>query len=159
VTTIDNRPTIRRTQITPYTSERRIVGTPMQVAHMVDLVRRSGHLVAMTDPRLTPENDGRVYVTVRVVLPPPIRSTRVVAADRRRRALRIAGRVSAAVIPVTGAAVAVVYAVSRLVAALVHLLPYLGIGLVVALLVWRALGRAGVCPGLHCPGCSHGGHR
>ena len=159
MTAVDNRPTLRRTQVTPYTSERRIVGTPAQVAHMVDLVRRSGHLVAMTDPRLAPEGDGRVYVTVRLVLPPPDRSTRQTAADRRRTVLRIAGRVSTVVVPVTGAAVAVVYAVSRLLAALIPALPYLGVALVVALLVWRVLGRAGVCPGLHCPGCSHRGHR
>lgn len=158
MTAVDARPSVRRTTVTPYTSERRIVGTPAQVAHMVDLVRRSGHLVAMTDPRLAPEGDGRVSVTVRLVLP-PVRSTRQAAAGRRRRVLRMAGRVAVVVVPVTGAAVAVVYAVPRLLAALIPVLPYLGVALVVALLVWRALGRAGVCPGLHCPGCSHGGHR
>jgi hypothetical protein len=98
-----------------------------------------------------------VYVTVRF-LATPVRSTRDVAAYRRRRVLRRASWVSAVVVSSIGFAVAVAYTVSRLVAALIHLLPYLGVALVLVLAVWATLGRAGVCPGLHCPGCSHGGH-
>jgi len=158
MTAVDYRLTMRRPQVTPYTTERRIVGTPAEVASTVDRVRLSGRLVAMTRPRLAPEGDGRVYVNVRF-LSPPVRSARQVAADRRRTLLRIGGRVAAVVIPVTGVAAAAVYAVTRLIAGLIHLLPYLGGALVLVLIVWAALGRAGVCPGMHCPGCSHGGHR
>ena len=156
MTAVDNRPTRRRTHVTPYTMERRIMGTPAEVASTVDRLRRSGQLLAITRPRLMPGSDSRVYVLVRL-LATPVRSTREAATARRL--LRVAGRVAVVVVPVTGAAFAVVYALSRLVAALLPLLPYLGIGLIAALLVWRALGRVGVCAGLHCPGCSHGGHR
>ena len=158
MTAVDYRLTMRRPQVTPYTTERRIVGTPAEVASTVDRVRLSGRLVAMTRPRLTPEGDGRVYVNVRF-LSPPVRSARQITTDRRRTMLRTAGRLSAVVIPVTGVAAAVVYTVTRLIAELLHLLPYLGGALVLLLVGWAALGRAGVCPGLHCPGCSHGGHR
>lgn len=157
MTAVDYRPTIGRRQVTPYTTERRIVGSPAEVASTVDRVRRSGRLVAMTHPRPTPEGDGRVYVNVRF-LAAPARSTRQVTADRRT-VRRTASRVAAVVVPVVGLAAAVVYAVTRLVAALLHLLPFLGVALVVAVIAWALLGRAGVCPGLHCPGCSHGGHR
>ena len=145
------------TPVTAYTIERRIVGTPAEVADTVDRVRRSGRLVAMTRPRLTPDADAQVSVTVRV-LAPPARSPRQITADRRP-VWRRAGRVAAVMVPVTGLTAAVIYAVARLVAALIPLLPYLGGALLVALILWAALGRAGICPGLHCPGCSHGGHR
>jgi len=158
MTAVDYRLSMRRPQVTPYTTERRIVGTPAEVASTVDRVRLSGRLVAMTRPKLTPEGDGHVYVNVRY-LTPPVRSARQVAIDRRRTVLRTGGRVAAVVIPVTGVAAAAVYAVTRLIAELVHLLPYLGFALVLLLVGWAALGRAGVCPGLHCPGCSHGGQR
>jgi len=158
MTAVGYRPNVRRTQVTPYTAERRIVGTPAQVASTVDQVRRSGRLVAMTHPRLLPEGDGRVYVNVRY-LATPNRSARRVADDRRRTALRTAGRTALVVVPVTGLAAALVYALALLVADLVHLLPYAGVGVVAALLVRRAFSRAGVCAGRHCPGCSHRGHR
>ncbi|MFI7543111.1 hypothetical protein [Actinoplanes sp. NPDC049599] len=158
MTAVQYRPSGRRPQVTPYTTERRIVGTPAEVASTVDRVRRSGRLVAMTYPRPMAEGDGRVFVKVRF-LATPVRSTRQVTTDRRRAVLRAAGRAAAVVVPATGLAVAVVYAVSRLVAALLHLLPLLGVALVVTVIAWSLLGRAGVCPGLHCPGCSHGGHR
>lgn len=158
MTAVDRRQTVRRTQVTPHTTERRIVGTPAEVASTIDRVRRSGRLVAMTRPRPMPEGGGRVCVNVRF-LATPVRTARQVAADHRRTVLRTAGRVAAVVVTVTGLAAAVVYAVSRLIAALLHLLPYLGVALVVAVIAWALLGRVGVCPGLHCPGCSHGGHR
>lgn len=158
MTTVQYPPPGRRPQVTPYITERRIVGTPAEVASTVDRVRRSGRLVAMTYPRPMAEGDGRVFVTVRY-LATPVRSTRQVTADRRRAVLRAAGRAAAVVVPVAGLAVAMVYAVLRLVAALPHLTPVLGVALVVTVIAWALLGRAGVCPGLHCPGCSHGGPR
>ncbi len=139
---------VHRTAVTPYTTERRIVGTPAEVAATVTRVRLSGRLVAMTTPRLTRDGDGRVFVNVRYVAPTPPRRT------RRRTALRFA----AFAVPAIGLAAATVYAVARLVAELIHLLPIIAGALVVLLVVWAALGRAGVCPGLHCPGCRHGGH-
>jgi hypothetical protein len=157
VSAVDYRPSVPGTQVTPYTTDRRIVGTPTQVADTVDRVRRSGRLVAMSRPRLLPDGNGRMFVTVRFLTEP--RSTRQIGTDRRRARLRTAGRVAAVAVPAAGTAAALVYAVSRLVAELLHLLPYLGVALVLLLAGWALLGRAGVCPGLHCPGCSHGGHR
>jgi hypothetical protein len=152
-----HRPMVRRAQVTPYTTERRIVGTPTEVAATVDRVRRSGRLIAMTTPRLVREGDGRVYVNVRFLTPPAPAARRATAA-RRRTILRTTARIVAVAVPVAGVAVGAVYAVGLLIAGLVRLVPYVGGGLVVVLLLWAALGRAGVCPGLHCPGCSHGGH-
>lgn len=157
MTAVRYRPNVRRTQVTPYTTERRIVGTPAEVASTVDRVRRSGRLVAMTRPRPVPEGDGRVFVNVRF-LATPVRSARQVAADRRRTVLRTAGRVVVRVIGVAAVVCAVSRLVIWLVIGLLHLLPFLGVALVVALIGWALLGRAGVCPGLHCPGCSHRGH-
>jgi hypothetical protein len=152
------RPTPRRVQVTPYTAERSVIGTPAQVACTVDLIRRSGRLVAATRPRQMPDGDRRIYVNVRFLVT-PVRPARQVAADRRRTVLRTVGRVAAVAVPVTGVVVALAYAVAWLVAELVRLLPYVGGALVVVLIVWAVLGRAGVCAGLHCPGCSHGGRR
>ncbi len=157
MTAVDHRPALGRTQVTPFTTDRRIVGTPAEVAAMVGRVRRSGRLIAMTTPRPTPEGAGNVSVTVRL-LTTPVRSTRQVNTDRRCTVLRTTGRVAAITIPVAATVAALVWAVSRLVAELIHLMPYLGAALAVALLLWAGLGHAGVCPGLHCPGCSHGGH-
>ena len=148
------RPMVRRTQVTPYTMERRIEGAPAEVAATVARVRRSGRLVAMTTPRLSPTGDGTVYVNVRFLAPPPSRTARPVAI-RLRTIRRTAIRVAAIAVLVVGLAAVAVYAVMRLVAELIHLLPVLGGALVLLLLVWSALGRAGVCPGLHCPGCAH----
>jgi hypothetical protein len=153
---VTDLPTARQMQITPYTAECSVVGTPAEVAGTPDLIRRFGRLVAATRPRRMPDGDPRVCVNVRFVVT-PVRSARQYAAERRRAALGTAGRVAAVVVPVTGFAAAVVYAVARLVAELIRLLPYVGGALVVALTLWALLGRAGVCPGLHCPGCSHGG--
>ena len=154
---VDYRPGVPGTQVTPYTTDRRIVGTPVQVADTVDRVRRSGRLVAMSRPRPLPGGAGRVFVTVRFLTEP--HSNRRIGTDRRRATVRTAGLVAAVAVPAAGAAAALVYAVSRLVAELLHLLPYLGVALVLLLAGWALLGRAGLCPGLHCPGCSHGGHR
>ena len=129
MTAVDYRPTVRRPQVTPYTTKRRIVGTPTEVARTVDRVRLSGRLVAMSRPRLTSEGDGRVYVDVRYMTP-PVRSPLSSCAYMRRPWELSCSR-----------------------------LPLLSVALVLVLVVWAALGRAGVCPGLHCPGCSHGGHR
>ena len=154
MTAVDYR-TASRTHVTPYTTDRRITGTPAKVAATIDQVRRSGRLVAMTNPR--PTADGNVWVNVRFLTTPDLPTRQ--ATDRRHPLLRTAGRIATVVIPVAGLTVGLIYAVSRLIAALIPLLPYLGVGLVLVLLLWAALGRAGVCAGLHCPGCSHGGHR
>jgi hypothetical protein len=158
MTAVDYRSQVRRPQVTPFTTERRVVGTPAEVAATVDLVRRSGRLVAMTTPRPTSDGNGSVvWVNVRF-LAVPVRTTRPAATDRRRTVVRSVGRVAAVAVPAAGFAAFLVYAVTQLVAALVALLPFFGGALLVALAVWALLGRAGVCPGLHCPGCAHGGH-
>jgi hypothetical protein len=141
-------PVVRRPQVTPYTTDRRIIGTASEVAATVARVRRSGRLIAMTTPRQT--NDGRVFVNVRY-LTPPAQPARPARPARRRTAVRVAA------IATTAAALIglAVYGVVLLVTALVHLLPLLIGGLVLLLLAWAVLGRAGVCPGVHCPGCTH----
>jgi hypothetical protein len=149
------RPTNRHTQLTPYTAERALIGTPAEVAATLDLIRRSGRLIAATRPRPMPEGDPRICVHVRFLVT-PVRSARQVTADRRRTVLRAAARVGAVAVPVTAFAAAVVYTLSRVVAEVIRLLPALAATAIAVLIVWAVLGRAGVCcPGIHCPGCSH----
>jgi hypothetical protein len=123
--------------------DRRITGTPDQVADQVALARRSGRLVAMTEPREMP--DGQVWVTVRVLdRPAPVPATR-----------RLRWQV---VVPVTVTAAAVLagtaWAVGRLVDAVAAAAPTIAGGLALLVLVLAVLFRRGhLCTGLHCSGC------
>ena len=151
---VDRQLNGRRTGATPYTVERRIVGTPAEVTSTVARVRRSGRLVAMTTPRWMPAGDARVWVNVRF-LAAPTDSARQSAADRRRVVLRTVGCIAAVLVPVAVIAAGLFYVMARL----VDLLPNAGVVLILAVIVWRALRRADVCAGLHCTSCSHGGRR
>lgn len=124
--------------------DRRIIGTPDEVAAQVALARRSRRLVAMTEPRETTDGRG-VWVTVRVLdRPAPVPA-------RRRLRWQIAVPVAATTAAVlTGLGWAVVQLVTAIVAALPWLLGALAVaGLVLALLVRRGH----LCTGLHCPNC------
>jgi hypothetical protein len=124
-------PVIRRT----------VVDTPHQVAATVARARRSGRLVAMTDPIGLP--DGRAHVVVTLTVPPP---------PRRRISLAATSLIA---ISLTLAALAV-WLVVRIAAFLaVHGAVIAGF-LVIVLIVGLALrpGHRAFCPGLHCGGCS-----
>lgn len=124
--------------------DRDVIGTPNEVAAQVALARRSGRLVAMTEPLET--RDGRVWVTVRVLASKP-----AVSPTRRRLRWQV-------VVPVTVGATAVLaglaWAVVQLVDAITANAPTIAAALLLAVLLLAVLVRRGhVCTGLHCPGC------
>jgi hypothetical protein len=126
-----------------------IRGTLPEVGAALEVASRSGRLVAATDPVPMPGEPGVVLVHVRFA--PPPRRPLVVKTRRRTRP----GVVAVAVAGVLGVLGVVVWAVATLIAWVVaHWLTVLGV-LAGGWLVLTALGRAGVCPGIHCPGCSH----
>jgi hypothetical protein len=144
------RPAHIGTEVIPYTVDRRIIGTPAEVAATVAAVRDSGRLVAMSVPRQMPGADPRVWVHVRFIDRP--RTARTAHARPARRW----PTVTAVAVPATTAVVVAGYLAVQLVRALIALLPTLAGGLVVLAVIWLLLGRAGVCcPGIHCPGCKH----
>jgi hypothetical protein len=122
--------------------DRRIIGTPAEVAAKVALARDSGRLVAITEPRQI--GDGRVWVELRVVdrpVPVPVPTV------RRRR-----WPIVATLAGLTGAALAaLLWAIAHLVAANA---PAIAGGLGLLVLVLAVLfGRGHRCTGLHCSGC------
>jgi hypothetical protein len=116
---------------------------PRVVAAQVDLVRRSGRLVAMSTPRQLADGRAHVVVTLLPASAPPA---------RRRKVAGTAVCVVAAVAGTAALVAAVVWAVTWLAD---HLAQIAGAG-VAALVLLFALTRvshSGVCPGLHCSGC------
>jgi hypothetical protein len=144
-------------QLTPYTIDRRIIGTPAEVAAAVATLRHSGRLITMTTPRQMPGDDPRVFVHVRILAPRPgrhgvhTRAAQPRTWRRRRWPLAVAGA-STAVTVVAGSG----YLLGRTVAPAVDGRALLAALAALLVAVWLFLGRAGVCcPGLHCPGCKH----
>ncbi|WP_328853380.1 hypothetical protein OG994_12715 [Micromonospora globbae] len=129
---------------------RRIVGTPAEVAAAVATLRDADRLLSMSIPRQMPGTDPRVWVTVRFIDRP--RPARTVYARSRRRAVTVA----AVAVPATVAVAVAGWVAVQLVTALIALLPVLAGGLFVLAVIALLLRRSGVCcPGLHCPGCKH----
>lgn len=128
--------------------DRTVVGTPVEVTNVLAAARATGRLVSATAPRPMPTGDPRVAVTVRVLDPTPVPVRRV----SRRRLSRpaTAALVVTAVLPVL---IGLVYAVVVLVQTVIALIPAILAGLFLLTALWFVLGRAGACPGIHCPGC------
>ncbi|SDY44649.1 hypothetical protein SAMN05444365_102287 [Micromonospora pattaloongensis] len=134
---------------------RRVVGTPAEVAATVALVRDSGRLLSMTQPRQIPGSD-RVTVTVRFLDTPG-------PAPAAVRRLRRGHVIAAVTVPALGALAGIGYLA-------VQLVDYLAVqlvdavrtafpaiaGVVLVLVVLAALlrGKSG-CGGIHCSGCKH----
>ncbi|WP_090795375.1 hypothetical protein [Asanoa ishikariensis] len=147
-------PTDPRPRVTPFTIDRRISGTPTEVAAAVATLRTSGRLITMTMPRQVPDDATRVWVHVRILSPRPRKA--VHAATRPMRVVRRRWPVAAGMTAAGTAATAAVWALVKFVAALAAVWPAVVGVLVLLSLLWLSLGRAGVCcPGLHCPGCKH----
>lgn len=118
----------------------RVVAAPAEVAELLRGAHAAGRLVTMTPPE--PVGKGRVVVRVELrPLPRPQRRT------RRRLAVGAAVGIVATV--------AVGVAVTATVRWLVEHAAHLGAVLLILTLLWAGAGRAGVCVGLHCPGCRH----
>jgi type IV secretory pathway TrbD component len=134
--------------------DRDVVGTPDQVANVLRNAASRGRLVAATAPVGVPGDPYRVRLRVRFRAPSPGPTARRAPVRRsvRRRLLASGAVVTAA----SGVLAGAVYLVWLAVQALIAAGPVLLIALTVALLIWLALRRVGVCcPGLHCPGCRH----
>ncbi|MGB2569292.1 hypothetical protein ACPFP2_12685 [Micromonospora citrea] len=126
---------------------RRIVGAPGEVAATVALVRDSGRLLSMTQPREVPGSD-RVTVTVRFLdthLPAP-------APVRRLRRGHI---IAAATVPAVGALVGVGYLAAQLVDEVRSAAPLIAGVVLVLVVLALLLRRKPGCTGLHCSGCQH----
>lgn len=80
---------------------------------------------------------------------------RTVPRTTPRRARRRGPIVAGAVVAVGAVLAGAGFAVAWLVSVVVVSLPAILGGVAVLLAVLYGLGRVGVCPGLHCPGCRH----
>jgi hypothetical protein len=131
-----------------------IVGTRHQLLTVLRTAHSQGRLVAM-DSQLRPvpgDPHGRVYLHAR--LRPPMPGRRHTAHQTRRRyliAAAVAGALAVLALLIWAVAAAITAAISAIGDALPQLL---GLAAVVGVLLLAA-GRAGICPGIHCPGCRH----
>jgi hypothetical protein len=133
---------------------RPIRGDQREVANALASLARRGDLVSWTPRRHLP--NGRIEVLARYVdrtqrtpdqtplpMPEPVR--------RRVRVRWVVGGVAVGV----GVGSGLGFAVYKVLVAVIPLLPAAFALLVLLALAWFLLGRAGACPGLHCPGCRH----
>lgn len=144
------RTLIRRQAVGPApVIDRRVVGSPVEIARFLTAAGLSGRLVSSSELRPMPAGDPRVYVAVRLCERPV---EQVVTAARWRRRPGLVATVTATVVVVVSALGVALY---LLVQAVIALMPYVIAGLVILAVLWLLAGRAGVCPGVHCPGCRH----
>ncbi|MEV4389102.1 hypothetical protein AB0J68_25885 [Micromonospora sp. NPDC049580] len=127
--------------------DRRVTGTPAYVASVVTQLRDSGRLVHSTPPQWTP--DGATVVVRFLDRPAP-----ATAVARRRRRWPVVA-VATAVVTVGGVGVyALIRLVDALVAALPAILAALAVLALIAILSGPARSRV-VCVTMHGPGCRH----
>jgi len=142
--------------------EQRIIGDPSHIANVLNTKLASGELVSAAEPvAVAHPETGKpaVMVIVRLLdreLPVRADASRVTSWRRALWAWLVRNRLPIAVtLAVLGALAGVAYLVYLLVQVVIsHLALIVGV-LVAAGAAWFLLGRAGVCPGLHCPGCRH----
>lgn len=126
-----------------------LIGTPGQVRARLEVLYASGKLISLTPP----QQHGPGQVVVRVQLrdvQPRQRPDKVGTGPRQD--WRVPAAVCGFVVVVAVAVVALLWWAVLWLAA--HVALVLGI-LGALLLVLFLLGRAGACPGFHCPGCRH----
>ena len=128
--------------------ERLWTGTDESVRHAVHLARIREQLV---DEQWLPARPGEA--AVRVVLRAP-----ALPAGRTRRPVpyRWMAGVTTLALGAIGTGWLLWWAATAAIGWLVAHVEHIVGGLAVVLLVWWLLGRAGACPGIHCPGCSCG---
>lgn len=123
-----------------------VTGTAVELSNIVRAHRAAGTFVGMSEPHAV--TGGRFQVRMALLERAPARPVPRVR-RRSRCAWCIAGGASAAVLVLAG----VGYLLGRLVLVVVANLPLILGGLAVLLMLAVALGRAGVCAGVHCGGC------
>lgn len=132
-----------------------LIGTPADVRARLERLHADGELVSLTPPRPA----GRGQVVVRVELTPTRpRQHPATYPDKVGTGPRQGWHVPAAVFgAVVGAAVALVallwWAVLWVAGHLALVIGWTALLLGAPLAVWFLLGRAGMCRGVHCPGC------
>jgi hypothetical protein len=143
------------TAIRPGVYDHAVTGTAGQLAALLRHHTSAGTLVAATAPRRLP--DGRCSIILRLRTNPAARRrvTRPATPVRTRRT----GRIAALVLAIAGAAAGLLTAIAWLLGQLVafltaHAAALAGVAIALVAII-AALGRAGVCPGIHCPGCTH----
>lgn len=126
-----------------------LIGTPDHVRACLEALHANGELVSMTPPK--PAGTGQVVVRVELTPTRPRQRPDKVG-TRPRQGWRVPAAVIGGAVVAVGALVALLWwAVLWLADHAAQVLGVLGALLVV---VWL-LGRVGVCPGVHCPGCRH----
>lgn len=129
-----------------------VLGTRAEVA----LVMRhlsAAQVAHVTDPEPIPGAPGRVSVRY-LPLPNPHPAR---PAQHARPTARVTRTERTALVFAGGALVGAAAGIAAMLAVqwlLAHLLLIAGVLIALAALLWLA-GRAGVCPGIHCPGCRH----
>jgi hypothetical protein len=125
-----------------------LIGSAIELHQQIQARRSAGMLLRATD--LAPTGDGRFVTTITVTREP--RPYRPVPATLGRR--EVVGTAVVAGGWMVAVAVALLVVVALL-ALLWQLRLYVlgGAGVIIGL--WILLGRIGVCPGVHCPGCRH----
>jgi hypothetical protein len=131
-------------------------GTPAELAAWGAQLRARGVTGEVSLAEVSPG-----VVRARVVLPGTV-AVRTPAAARRSWAWRMPrwsrwATVGGAVAAAGGVVYEAVQAYLWLREHWAVLVGYTVAALVALLIVWHLLGRAGACPGLHCPGCRCGG--
>jgi hypothetical protein len=143
------------TAIRPGVYDHAVTGTAGQLAALMRHHSTAGTLVAATAPRRLP--DGRCAITLRLRSHPVAhpRATRGATPATTRRTGRIAALVLATAGTTAGLLAATAYLLGQLVAFITaHATVLAGIAIALVALI-AALHRAGVCPGIHCAGCTH----
>jgi hypothetical protein len=123
--------------------ERLWTGTDVSVRRAVELARERGQLV---DERWLPARAGEA--AVKVVLRPA-----ALPAGKRSVPWRWIAGATTLVGSAVGAGWLVWLAANAAVGWLVAHAAHIVGGVALVLAVWWLLGRAGACPGVHCPGC------
>lgn len=144
--------------------EERYIGDREHLGNLMRRLADSGELVAMTEPEhvIHPVTGAPALLVIAQVRDPLPAKTGEPAKDsaaswkQQMRAWLVRHRVPVAITVAAMLALAAIgYALILLTQfVLSHLALIIG-ALFATLALWFLLGRAGVCPGLHCPGCRH----
>lgn len=135
--------------VEPRVRVREIVGTSAQIAAVVGGLRGQGYVVRVANRRQVGNR-----VTAHLHVTPTTARTRAQPAPVRRPLWRRRWPYVAVFLSFTAAGLAAVtvWLVQLVIA---HLALFVGALLLTVALI-ASLGRAGVCVGVHCPGCRHG---
>lgn len=137
------------------------IGTRQEAVAMLRAARAAGRLVSYTQPVPAPGAPGRVMLRVQLAdhpTPPARPATpaptpqRWVPQPRPRLPPAAWAAIAVAALAILGAAIWVI--VTLLAWVLAHL-ALITATLAAAVLIVVLLSRAGICPGIHCPGCPH----